>query len=112
MNKYKDKDGKNIELVHMLDMFDMMAGTSTGSIISAALAYPNPEDKDKKPEERRPWYFMQEILNIYTKTGDKIFVASSSSGFASLMILLFMVAGCAALGFAFNYKYFNHRKHS
>jgi patatin-like phospholipase/acyl hydrolase len=48
--KYTDKDGKEMELVHLKDVFDMMAGTSTGSIISAALAYPHPDDKDKPKE--------------------------------------------------------------
>ena len=35
--KYPDRDG----VIPMKDMFDMMAGTSTGSIISAALSYPS-----------------------------------------------------------------------
>jgi patatin-like phospholipase/acyl hydrolase len=46
---YKDKlDGK--EKVHLKEVFDMMAGTSTGSIISAALAFPDPADKDKSKD--------------------------------------------------------------
>ena len=88
----------------------MMAGTSTGSIISAALAYPNPKDKDKEKKDQRPWYFMQEIMNIYTKTGNKIFVASSSSAMWSFLIFLLMVVGCAFLGWSINYKYFNHEE--
>ena len=38
---------KNLELVHLQDVFEMFAGTSTGSIIAAALAYPHPDDKGK-----------------------------------------------------------------
>ena len=38
--KYSDKDGKVKPVVALKDMFDMMAGTSTGSIITAALSYP------------------------------------------------------------------------
>ena len=37
---YYDDDGKIKEHVHMKDMFDMMAGTSTGSILSTALSVP------------------------------------------------------------------------
>lgn len=29
------------DVIHMKDLFDMMAGTSTGSIISAALSFPS-----------------------------------------------------------------------
>lgn len=88
----------------------MMAGTSTGSIISAALAYPNPKDKDKEKKDQRPWYFMQEILNIYTLECDKIFVASSSSALWSFMIFIMVVVGCGFLGWTINYKYFNHEE--
>lgn len=108
--KYQDADGKDIPLVHLKDMFDMMAGTSTGSIISAALAYPNPEDKELPRDQRRPWYFMQEIMAIYTETGDQIFVASRSSAVVGFFIFVFMLAGCGALGYAFNHHHFNFEK--
>lgn len=58
---YKDKDGKELDSMHLKDIFDMTAGTSTGSIIAAALAYPNPE----KGKQKEPRFFMQEILDIY-----------------------------------------------
>lgn len=45
--KYTDADGKVVDKVHLKDLFDMVAGTSTGSIISAAIAYPLEADKDK-----------------------------------------------------------------
>jgi hypothetical protein len=37
--KYEGRPG----IIAMKDMFDIMAGTSTGSIISAALSYPSGE---------------------------------------------------------------------
>lgn len=40
-------DGTSREgLIPMKDLFDMMAGTSTGSIISAALSYPSDDVLD------------------------------------------------------------------
>ena len=110
--KYKDKndESKELELVHMKDMFDMMAGTSTGSIIAAALSYPNPDDKDKEMKDRRPWYFMEEIMGIYTKTGDKIFVASRSSAVTGTLIFILFIATCATIGYLINFNYFNASK--
>ena len=45
MPQYKDADGTIRQGVYALkDLFDMMAGTSTGSIIAAALSYPSDYD--------------------------------------------------------------------
>lgn len=37
-----ENDKEKTDRVHMTQIFDMIAGTSTGSIISAALTYPSP----------------------------------------------------------------------
>ena len=50
----------------MKDLFDMAAGTSTGSFISAGLGYSTDHDKNM------PLYFGKELLELYTKQGGKI----------------------------------------
>jgi len=69
--QYKDANGTIRQGVYALkDLFDMMAGTSTGSIIAAGLSYPS--DYDSKT----PKFFSQEIINIYKDNGSYIFEKS------------------------------------
>ena len=42
---YNFPDGTPRNRVHMRDLFDMTAGTSTGSILAAGLSYTNTSDK-------------------------------------------------------------------
>ena len=74
-------------------MFDMMAGTSTGSIIAAALAYPHPDDPTI------PKYFMQEIMDIYTIENKKIFVPHGTSYSAYFIITMFIIGTCTFVGY-------------
>jgi hypothetical protein len=62
--KYPGRDG----VIAMKDMFDMMAGTSTGSIISAALSFPS--DDVLPTGEQVPQYFTKEVIDVYAKQGD------------------------------------------
>ena len=67
---YKDNiptyDGKS-KRVALKDFFHMFAGTSTGSILAAGLAYPSHDNIDV------PKYFSSDILDIYRKDGELIF---------------------------------------
>ena len=56
----------------MKDLFDMAAGTSTGSFISAGLGYPKKNPTKEQKEKKFPEYFGKELLELYTKKGDKI----------------------------------------
>ncbi|MGY6040602.1 patatin-like phospholipase family protein [Aeromonas sp. AE23HZ002T15] len=62
-NKLKIKSGnKNAKIG---DYFDLVAGTSTGAILSAAYVCPNSEGKPK--------FSAQEVVNFYLEDGDEIF---------------------------------------
>jgi len=62
--------------IKLSDMFDFMAGTSTGGILALAYLTPN--------EENRPKLTAQEAVNIYLDRGDKIFDVSNWQKIKSL----------------------------
>lgn len=55
--------------IRLSDMFDFMAGTSTGGILSLAYLTPN--------EDNRPKLSAQDAVNIYLDRRDKIFDVSA-----------------------------------
>lgn len=57
---YEGHEGK----LAMKDLFDFIAGTSTGSIIAASLAMPKNETVNGKVQlsKREPLYFADEII--------------------------------------------------
>jgi patatin-like phospholipase/acyl hydrolase len=59
------------DVIAMKDLFDMMAGTSTGSIISAALSYPS--DDVLATGEQVPQYWSKEVIEVYSQRGGEIF---------------------------------------
>lgn len=70
------------------DIFDMMAGTSTGSILVSGLAYP---DKNYR-NISKPQFFADDLLKIYTERGGEIFVQQGlRSTYYFLFIILFVV---------------------
>ena len=82
----------------MKDMFDMMAGTSTGSIISAALSYPSGEvNKDKVPV---PKFFAKEVMEIYSENGDRIFTKHNYAPSPGLQVLCVFIF-CIIMGLIF-----------
>lgn len=54
--------------IRLADMFDFMAGTSTGGILTLAYLTPN--------EDNRPKLSAQDAVNIYLERGDEIFDAN------------------------------------
>mmetsp|Transcript_12911 Transcript_12911/g.20011 ORF Transcript_12911/g.20011 Transcript_12911/m.20011 type:complete len:81 (-) Transcript_12911:1190-1432(-) len=53
----------------MKDLFNMTAGTSTGSILAAGLAYPNSNESIRNTPE----FFANDLLKIYSERGGEIF---------------------------------------
>ena len=65
--KLQEKTGDSN--IRLSDMFDFMAGTSTGGILTLAYLTPN--------EENRPKLSAQDAVNIYLDRGDEIFDVSA-----------------------------------
>lgn len=92
-------DGKLV----MTDLFNMTAGTSTGSIIAAGLAYPK-----SKEEMKSPGFNSDLILDLYKNKGDQIFVKKTLSGLVKMIIGAVIIFCFAAFGFGLgNYWYDN-----
>jgi hypothetical protein len=90
---YTNKDGTPREAVAMKDMFDMISGTSTGSIITAALSYWDKNDKRNVKGAYIPTFFAEEILDIYRNNGAVIFAdhKASGDGTQTLVFIVFCV---------------------
>ena len=67
LEKKLQKKTKNPNL-RLSDMFDFMAGTSTGGILTLAYLTPNEND--------RPKLTAMEVVNLYLDRGDEIFDTS------------------------------------
>jgi len=89
-------------LVHMTDLFNMTAGTSTGSILAAGLATP------MKDNASSPAYYSKELIDIYSTKGDLIFEKQSlSTGLAVFWFLVFVSVFGAVFYFCGKKRYDN-----
>ena len=89
--QYEGREG----IIAMKDLFNMTAGTSTGSILAAGLVYPN---KDRM-EQKEPKFFADDLLKIYSERGGEIFVKVKLGGFKSFLYLLLHLIIFGAIGY-------------
>jgi len=55
--------------ISMAELFDMISGTSTGSLLATALVLPNPEKNSTQINK----FFASDAINAYKKIGPDVF---------------------------------------
>ena len=96
-------------------MFDFTAGTSTGSIIAAALATPyKTGDRstvlDCSVDICKPKFWGPDMIKIYSKEGSKIFLKYAMTPFKTWLWLLLILAIFVGLFFYWGTKKYDSKE--
>ena len=98
---------RNNNRMHMIDLFDMMAGTSTGSILSAGLSIPS------RTNSSAPMYYAGEGQEIYMNNAKKIFKSNKLSLFTDILtFMLFLLTFTSIFYCCGKRKYNNPKVHN
>ena len=57
--------------VSMAELFDMVAGTSTGSLLATSIVLPNPDPETNQTQFNK--FFASDAMDIYTRYGPQVF---------------------------------------
>ena len=100
--KYAGRDG----LMALKDIFDMHAGTSTGSILAAGLVYPD----SKYIAEKQPRFFADDLISIYSDRAGEIFMKNNMSWVLSFFLVILFGLIFSAVGYFLGRRYFDNPK--
>ena len=95
--------------VSMAELFDMVSGTSTGSLLTTAIVMPNNDNATKAKQMNM--YFANDASEIYKKHGKDVFQTFEMP----LWVRLLGTVGCMVLGgllgFAIGICLFHNKEH-
>lgn len=80
--------GKGQGRLHVQDMFDMLSGTSTGSIMASALSLATPPDANGVI---LPKFWAEDMKNIYIDNAAEIFQSNTFGAFVAFLIYFFCI---------------------
>lgn len=102
---FPERDNKRVS---MAELFDLVAGTSTGSLLATALVIPNddPETKDEQVNK----YFAQKAIEVYTEMAPIVFTKyNMSTSFRVIGLSSFVVLGLL-IGFYAGIRIYHNRQ--
>ena len=80
INQYYDGDGVNRGRIPMKDLFDMMAGTSTGSLMAAAFSIPSADNSSE------PMFWGMSMAKCYEESAPKLFLSNGLNTFKTFLV--------------------------
>ena len=99
---YTDEDGLNRERIPMKDLFDMMAGTSTGSLMATAFSIPSPTNASE------PMFWGESMSQCYQDSAPKLFLSQGLNTFKTFVVYFsFFLAFFSLFYLCGHYKYHN-----
>lgn len=90
--------------MHVRDLFDMFAGTSTGSILASALSLKHPDNSSE------PQYWATDANMIYVNSAPILFAKNGVSKFFEYMCYAIFISVFAVLFFLLGRHKYNNKK--
>ena len=84
-----DKDLNGNAIVHMHYLFNMISGTSTGSIIAGMLTIPKGNDTTSGIDN--PQYSSADAVKLYSTRGEELFKSKALSNWKALVSAIFFM---------------------
>lgn len=104
---YNSTNGdKQIEKIPMKDLFDMMSGTSTGSILSAGLSV-----REGPSRPNYPKYWAMDAVKIYIDGGPIIFQQNKVGKSVKVLCYIFSIIVCGLLFFYCGLRKYDSKKY-
>jgi len=66
---FSDFPERSNKKISMAEIFDLVAGTSTGSLLATALVIPNNDTSSKQPNK----FFADRVIEVYQSEGTVVF---------------------------------------
>jgi hypothetical protein len=92
---------KKTKKVAFVDMFDFMAGTSTGSMITTGLSYPDKKDPTV------PKYDMDALINVYRTRGPDLFKSHGGPSAGEIIVWVLFFIFWTGLFYFFGRYFYN-----